>query len=67
LIELLMSKYHWTLDYILWGISYLNVQMLLADSIQVFHGDSATKGYDMKISGDNPANIEYIMNNLVTD
>ena len=63
-----MSKYHWTLDYILWGISFLNVQMLLADSIQVFYGTSGAKGDSgMKISGDNPANMEYIMSTLVND
>lgn len=32
LIAPLMEKYGWTLDYILWGISYANLQMLMMDA-----------------------------------
>lgn len=32
LIAPLMEKYGWTLDYILWDISYANLQMLMADA-----------------------------------
>jgi len=32
IIDPLADKYGWTLDYILWGISYNNIQLLLADA-----------------------------------
>lgn len=32
IISPLAEKYGWTMDYIVWGISYANIQMLLADA-----------------------------------
>lgn len=53
LLDVVLSKYHWTLDYLLWGISYQNVQMLLADTI------STTKEEEV-INADDPRNREKI-------
>lgn len=36
-----MKTYGWSYDYLLWGISWLNVQMILADALRV---DSAQQG-----------------------
>jgi len=33
LIDPLLERYGWTYDYALWGISLVNVQMLMADII----------------------------------
>ena len=30
-----MKTYVWSYDYLLWGISWLNVQMILADALRV--------------------------------
>lgn len=30
-----MKTYGWSYDYLLWGISWLNVQMILADALRV--------------------------------
>lgn len=30
-----MKAYGWSYDYLLWGISWLNVQMILADALRV--------------------------------
>jgi len=53
LLDVVLQKYHWTLDYLLWGISYVNVQMLLADSI------STTKEEET-IDADDPRNRDAI-------
>ena len=56
--HLLMKEFGWTLDYILWGISFQNVQMLLSDTIDYF---SDTKGNSTKtISADDETNNELI-------
>lgn len=68
LLDVLIGKYGWTLDYLLWGISYLNIQMLLSDTIQTFSnpgkGDDVAK--DARISGDDIRNLELIRS-LVND
>lgn len=63
-INTLAEKYGWTLDYILWGISYDNIQLLLADAPKtIFLSEEerkrikTTRGKDvMKV--DDPANYE---------
>lgn len=53
LLDVVLQKYHWTLDYLLWGISYINVQMLLADSI-------STTQEEETIDADDPRNRDAI-------
>lgn len=60
------EKYGWTLDYVVWGIGYTNLKMLLADaSVSVYLSKEDRK--KLRISSDreiidasNPANIERI-------
>ena len=33
LIDFACQRYGWTMDYVVWGISYVNLQMLMADAI----------------------------------
>ena len=45
LIGSAIEKYHWTYDYVLWGISFINLQMLLADAItSIYLTDEERKG-----------------------
>ena len=30
--DAIISKYHWTLDYLLWGVSWANVMLMMADA-----------------------------------
>lgn len=65
-LDSVLTKYHWTLDYTLWGVSFLNIQMLLSDSVQIFY-DSKNNKKGKKtsgkvISGDDPKNIAYFTN-----
>lgn len=53
LIDVVLQKYHWTYDYLLWGISYQNVQMLLADNM-------STTTEEEVIDADDPNNRERI-------
>lgn len=57
LLDVVLQKYHWTLDYLLWGISYINVQMLLADSI-------STTQEEETIDADDPRNRDAIKDML---
>ncbi|MDR1161272.1 MAG: hypothetical protein LBK45_02940 [Tannerellaceae bacterium] len=49
------------MEYLLWGISYTNVQMLLADAVQVYYGDIGSSDNKNVISADDPRNAEFIM------
>ncbi len=31
----LAQKYGWTVDYIMWGVSFANIKMMMADSVSV--------------------------------
>ena len=67
LIDFACQRYGWTMDYVVWGISYVNLQMLMADAITSVH---LTKEEMKKlnipqdrkfISGDDPKNMAKIM------
>lgn len=66
LIDHLAQRYGWTMEYIVWGISYKNIQMLLADMINTIHltDDEAKKcrvSNDRNfISGDDMKNMDKI-------
>jgi len=62
LFDVLLEKYGWTFNYLIWEISYTNVQMLLSDSIQTFSNTGKDKSAnETKISGDDTKNNEFIM------
>jgi hypothetical protein len=67
LIDLACERYGWTLDYVLWGISYTNLQMLMADQYStVFLTDEEAKGCRVPRNGDevfmadDPKNFEIL-------
>jgi len=49
LFDVVLQKYHWTLEYLLWGISFQNVQMLIADTM-------STTTEEEVINADDPRN-----------
>jgi len=53
LLDVVLQKYHWTLDYLLWGISFQNIQMLLADTM-------STTTEEEVINADDPRNKKRI-------
>lgn len=60
------EKYNWTMEYILWGISYSNLQLLMKDEIeQIYLTDDEIKKVHIskdkdKIDADDPKNWERI-------
>ena len=59
----MLEKYHWTFEYVMWGISYMNLQMLFADAQEHFTDFSGKNGGSKGSSGetvnaDDPQNIE---------
>lgn len=56
LFDVVLEKYHWTFDYLIWGISFVNVHMLLSDSIYHSIGDGKTKSDNDIINADDPNN-----------
>ena len=66
LIDSACARYGWSFDYVLWGISYLNLQMLVADQeVSVFLSDKELKEVHITndrevINADDPANQERI-------
>lgn len=66
LIDCACERYHWTMDYVVWGISYNNLQMLMADKItSIYLTDEEKKKCRVSrdrtiINGDDPKNIERI-------
>lgn len=68
MIATLAEKFGWTMDYIVWGISLDNIQMLLADSVKtVFLTEEEIKkihphgSNDDVIRADDPRNTELIL------
>lgn len=65
LIDFACQRYGWTMDYILWGISYVNLNMLFADAVTtVYLTDEERKqlgmGFGQSINADDPANRDLI-------
>lgn len=66
LIDFACQRYGWTFDYVVWGISYANLRMLMADAVSnVYLSEEERKklrifdGSEI-INGDDPANKEKI-------
>jgi hypothetical protein len=51
------DRYGWTMEYTMWGISFLNLHMLLADCISTYYNHEKDTGYDI-INAEDPANYE---------
>lgn len=66
LIDFACQRYGWTVDYVVWGISYVNLQMLMADSLNsVYLNKEEMRKLHIPqdrtfISGDDPANMAKI-------
>lgn len=66
-IDAVCNRYGWTMDYVLWGISYVNIQMLLADmEVSVYLSDKEMKRVHISnsrdiVNGDDPSMRERIM------
>lgn len=65
LIDFACQRYGWTMDYVLWGISHVNLNMLFADAITtVYLSDEERKklghGDGKVINADDPKNKELI-------
>jgi hypothetical protein len=37
----IMERYGWTFDYLLWGISWFNVELMLHDSLRIEDAENA--------------------------
>lgn len=66
LIDRACERYGWTFDYVVWGISAINLSMLLADSTNTIYlsEEEAKRAHISKdrtfINGDDPNNMERI-------
>lgn len=65
LIDFACQRYGWTMDYVLWGISYVNLSMLFADAITtVYLTDEERKQLGASagrtINADDPRNRELV-------
>lgn len=67
LLDAACERYGWSVDYVLWGISYVNLQMMLADQeVSIFLSDKERKNLRMSndreiINADDPKMKERIM------
>lgn len=52
MLDPLAQRYGWTLDYIMWGLSWVNINMLLIDIIDTVDEKNTT------MSGDDKQNVE---------
>lgn len=65
LIDFACQRYGWTMDYVLWGISYVNLNMLFADAITtVYLTDEERrqfgKGGGTVVNADDPGNKDLV-------
>lgn len=62
LLDIACAKYGWTLHYVLWEISYLNLNMMLADAITVDYDKPSAEASGARfISADDPNNSDLII------
>lgn len=63
-LDNLCKRYGWTLDYLIWGISWVNLNMMWLDGIEARFPDSDEKdsnaGDDGYVDGDDPDNMDKI-------
>ena len=65
-IDYACERYGWTMDYVVWGISYQNLQMLMEDSVQsIYLTEEEQRGCHVqknddgeRISGDDPGSVQ---------
>lgn len=66
MIDTACQRYGWTFEYVVWGISYANLQLLLADSVtSIYLSDEERKRVNIPqdrdiINADDPANMAKI-------
>ena len=65
LIDFACQRYGWTMDYVMWGISYANLKMLMADAITTIYLSEEERkllgrGVGEVIYADDPRNRELI-------
>lgn len=66
LIDAACQRYGWTFEYVVWGISYANLQLLLADSVtSIYLSDEERKRINIPqdrnvINADDPENMAKI-------
>ena len=66
LIDFACERYGWSLDYVIWGISRINLQMLMADMIKTIYltEDERKKAnipkYNTLVDADNTGNLERV-------
>lgn len=65
LIDFACQRYGWTMDYVMWGISYANLKMLMADAITTIYLSEEErkllgKSVGEVINADDPRNRELI-------
>lgn len=66
LIDFACQRYGWTMDYVVWGISYANLKMLMADAITTIYLSEDERKLLGKVAGevinaDDPRNRELVM------
>lgn len=61
MLDVVCSKYGWTFDYALWGISYMNLNMMIADSITVLTSFGKDEENVEILKADDPENAEVIL------
>lgn len=70
IIDAACQKYHWTYDYVVWGISYMSLQLMMADSVQTIYLNDKERAKahistdGINLSGDNKEQVE-LMKKLV--
>lgn len=47
MIDSILARYHWTIQYLMWDVSWVNVQMMLRDSIQCDFQSGENKSDDV--------------------
>lgn len=61
-VDAILSKYHWTYDYLLWGVSWANVLLMMADAQRTDYESSrenkAKSGDNDVLDLSDPKNIE---------
>ena len=64
MLDSIVSRYHWTLEYILWGISWVNLHLMIRDSITFDYRSKDGTATEETVGMDDPETIKQSLKDI---
>lgn len=64
MLDSIVSRYHWTLEYILWGISWVNLHLMIRDSVAFDYRSGNDTDSDQTVAMNDPETIKQSLKDI---